>query len=365
MSTIFIQYTVCTLLSALCSYIIIPLIIRFCKEHNIYDNPNIRKIHKTKIPRLGGASFLPSMFVGALSVTMILSATSKNGTTLEISIWSVMFLVGMCLVYTVGFLDDLSELSANVKFGVQIVAASLFPFAGLYINNMYGLFGIYELPFCIGVPLTIAFVVLINNAMNLIDGIDGLCSGLALIALTGFLILFHERELTYYCFIIAGFIGVILAFFRYNLFGSESKGNKIFMGDSGSLTLGYIIAFLFIKHSAVNENVEINYNSMLEAASLVAVPVMDVLRVFTVRILAHKPVFQPDRNHIHHKLMDAGLSQHQTLMVILLFAMVYIFIGFGLDDILSISAIFIIDFVLWFCFHGILNIAIAKNSKRK
>ena len=146
-----------------------------------------------------------------------------------------------------GIADDIVGVKAKTKFVFQIAAASLLPLSGLYINNLYGFCGIHEIPFAVGFPLTVLCIAFIDNAMNLIDGIDGLASGLALIALAGFIYGFYCIQLYIYCILIAGLMGILLAYTYYNIFGKPEKGLKIFMGDSGSLTLGFMLSFFTIK----------------------------------------------------------------------------------------------------------------------
>ena len=134
-----------------------------------------------------------------------------------------------------GIVDDILGLSPLIKFIVQIIAACALPLSGLYINNMYGFFGIHEIPYYIGFPLTVLTIVFIDNAINLIDGIDGLAASLSIIALSGFLYMFIVQNVWSYSILIAGLIGVLVAFMYFNLFGSAENNRKIFMGDSGSL----------------------------------------------------------------------------------------------------------------------------------
>src|SRR5574344_1866120 len=176
-------------LSAACGFFFIPIILNYCKKKKLYDTPNARKMHKTLVPRLGGISFLPSMLTACM-LALVLLGTQKETQKIEISLWSLYFFISLLLIYFVGIIDDLIGLDANIKFVVQIIAASILPLAGLYINNLYGLFGIHEIPFWIGGPLTVFVIIFIDNAMNLIDGIDGLCADLSLMALGGFLLFF-------------------------------------------------------------------------------------------------------------------------------------------------------------------------------
>ena len=231
------------LVSMLLGLGMIPLVVSFCKVKRIYDLPNERKVHKVFVPRLGGVCFIPCVVISFMLATAIVSRISE-GTSLSLSLWTCYFSVGLLAIYVAGVVDDIVGVPPRTKFLVQIFAASILPLSGLYINNLYGFCGIGEIPFWVGAPLTVFVIVFIDNAINLIDGIDGLAAFLAIIALLGFFVLFLSEDLLSYCIIIAGLLGVLVAFVRFNIFGKQGV-NKIFMGDTGSLTLGFILGTLF------------------------------------------------------------------------------------------------------------------------
>lgn len=342
-------------LSMVCGFFFIPQIIRFCKEKGLYDKPDGRKIHHNAIPRLGGISFLPSMLLASLIVIVVYNQ-NYAGHQVTLSSWSITFFFCLLLIYGVGIIDDLVGLGAKTKFSVQTIAAILLPMSGLYINNLYGFLGLYEIPFSVGAPLTVFIIIFACNAINLIDGIDGLSAGLSLLALTGFLICFFREGLHTYCMLIAGLMGVLVSFLYFNLWGDAKKGRKIFMGDSGSLTLGFILGFLFVKFTMDNPNVrQFRLDSMILAYTLLIVPTFDVVRVSLVRLYHRKPIFKADKNHIHHKLMRAGLSQHQTLLCILGLAVSLVIVNILLINTAYFSVIVIINIVLWILFNMIVN----------
>lgn len=353
------------IISAICGFIFIPALLRFCKKKKLYDVPSVRKVHKTLIPRLGGISFLPSMMIAALLVLYILSSNAIDG-KIQVSSWSVGFILSLIIIYTIGFIDDLIGLDAKLKFVVQIAAACVLPVCGLYINNFYGLFGIEEIPFWIGAPLTVFVFVFIDNAMNLIDGIDGLSASLSIMAFVGFLYCFIPYNLTVYEVLISGFIGVLLTYLYYNLWGNPDKGTKIFMGDAGSLTLGFILAFLFVKALMVNPAVmPMSPRRVVIAYSLLIVPTFDVVRVIIHRIRIGQPIFHPDKSHIHHKLMQMGMSQHLALVTILVFQAFFIVLNIILYGWTcnNMTVIFAIDIVIYTLFHVYLTQKIKKAKK--
>ena len=345
-----IYLLVAFLLSLVCGVVFTPLILDFCKRKRLYDIPNERKVHKNATPRMGGISFFPSMLIAFTAILMYVPITDKYN--LSVNIWSAVFFIGLLVIYLTGIVDDLVGLKAPTKFIVQIATGCLLPFCGLYINNLYGLFGIGEVPYYIGIPLTIFIMVLIDNAINLIDGIDGLAAGLSIIALMGFLAYFMQYHVFVhtYSILAAGMMGALIAFLYFNLFGKPERNTKIFMGDSGSLSLGFILGFLFIKCASENTTIwPTRPEALLVPLTLVFVPVADVIRVTCYRLLHHKPLFDADKNHIHHKLMKAGMSQHLTLVIILGLSLVYCMLNYGLYTFLSSTWIFIID-ILLYCF---------------
>ena len=336
------------LLSLICGLVFTPLILDFCKRKRLYDIPNERKIHKNATPRMGGISFFPSMMTAFFIVLLFTPVVEEH--TLPVNIWSAVFLIGLLFIYGIGIVDDLVGLKATTKFTIQIATACLLPFAGLYINNLYGLFGIYEIPYWLGVPLTVFIIVFIDNAINLIDGIDGLAAGLSLIALGGFLAYFvyYGVFVNTYSILVAGMIGALIAFSYFNLFGNAERNTKIFMGDSGSLSLGFILGFLAIKCASNNPNIwPVRSEALLVPITLLFVPMADVVRVTLYRIIHHKPLFNADKNHIHHKLMRSGMSQHQALLTILGLAVAYAAINFGLYPLLNFTWIIIIDVFIY------------------
>lgn len=342
------------LVSSLCGFLFIPIILNYCKQEKIYDIPNSRKVHKVAVPRLGGISFLPSMLIATLFALFFLSYQYKT-TRVPINIWSLSFIFSLLIIYATGIIDDLIGVGAKIKFTTQIIAATILPLSGLYINNLYGLFGIYDIPFWFGVPLTIFVIVFIDNSINLIDGIDGLSAGLSFIALNGFLYYFLREGLIVYGILIGALMGVLLAFSYFNIFGKvDSK--KIFMGDSGSLTLGFILGFAFVKYSMYNPTIGLfDATRMPTVYTLLIVPVFDTARVILLRIHLQAPIFDADKNHIHHKLMQLGLSQHRSLIVILTLAIFYILINNILFPIIGFTGIVLIDIAIYTLFHCTLN----------
>lgn len=248
--------------------IIIPRILIISLRKRLFDTPDARKVHKKPVSRLGGVSFFPAVL---FTVTFLIGVCDMTGWVPLVNVsryWAQALLLcsGLTLLFIVGIADDLIGVRYRQKFLVQLVAAAMFPLAGLYINDFYGLLGIHYVSSFIGVPLTLLLVVFITNAVNLIDGIDGLASGLSMVALSvfGTLAVIDGRWMS--ALLAFATVGVLLPFFFYNVFGNADRGRKIFMGDTGSLTLGYILSFLAVQYTMNTYEAGINY----EGAMLIA-----------------------------------------------------------------------------------------------
>lgn len=336
--------------------IAMPFLLKYCKLKGLYDVPDARKVHKNAIPRLGGIVFMPAMLVGLLFYMFIYSNGFQGYFMLRTS--SVLLGIGAVLIYIIGVVDDVIGMKATHKFLIQLVAALILPFCWLHINNLYGLFGLYDLPLWFSYPLTVFVILLIVNSVNLIDGIDGLASGLCICILTAYVYLYMQMEFTMiYAGATAGLIGALLVFFYYNVFGKASKGKKTFMGDSGSLFLGYALAYLTIKFT-MNNPVVMPYRSyaLLLAYTLLIVPTFDVIRVAVCRLLQGKPMFSPDKTHIHHKVMAAGFNMHQALVIILALFAFFCALNYLLYDCcVGATWIVVIDVVVFTLFHAVMN----------
>ncbi len=224
--------------------VLIPQILLVSFRKKLFDQPDARKIHHSAVPRLGGIAFMPvALFTIAflLGVSVLLGhgemVDGLRGEVLEFSF----ALCALILLYLVGMADDLIGVQYRAKFAVQILCAVLLVASGVWINNLYGLFGIHELPRAVGWPLTVFVVVFVINAVNLIDGIDGLASGLSGVALFFYGVVFIGMGRYMYAMLAFVTLGALVSFFYYNVFGNAEKHKKIFMGDTGSLTIGIIL----------------------------------------------------------------------------------------------------------------------------
>ena len=328
---------------------VIPLIIAFCRKFGFFDQPNQRKVHHAAVPRLGGMAFLPAMAMGGVISMLLFYA--KTYATVDFHISAVLMIVGATVVYLVGVLDDLLDLSANLKFVILAVGSAMLPICNLQIDNLYGLFGVEALPLWVAYPLTVLVIMTIVNAINLIDGIDGLASGISIICLMVFTYLFADLRTATFFTLSAALLGSVATFFCFNVWG-KIGGMKIFMGDAGSLILGYMLSYLAIKYMMMTEmDIYSDINPLLLPYSVFIVPVFDLVRVALTRLLDGQPMFKADQRHIHHVLMRCGLTMHQALVVILAMVVAFIAGNLWLDAVeVPFTVIFFINAALYLLF---------------
>lgn len=335
--------------SIMVSCVLMPWMLSICYRFRLFDNVNSRKLHKMNIPRMGGVIFIPSV---AVAVLLTLSMREWIDPVSEYGILhqsSLMIGLGVLLLYFVGVIDDVAEISATIKFFVQFIVASVFPLAGLYLNSLYGFMGIYEIPIWLGVILTMIITMLIINAFNLIDGIDGLAASLAVFTLSVYGGLFYYLHMTLYCICIAALIGTLLVYLPFNLWGSTERHTKTFMGDSGSLILGVVIAYFTIKYAMDDVPVLPHRPSgLLVAFSAVIVPCFDLCRVALCRLRRGRGIFEADKTHLHHKFLAKGFSMHPTCVCIFLIQLFFFALNVLLFHLqMSIAAILLVDVLLF------------------
>ena len=349
--------------------VIIPRILVISHKKRLYDVPDARKVHTMLVPRLGGLSFFPVILMSMfLVIGFRLYFWDMDTSSLSFNmLYEYLFLfVGMTLLYLVGVCDDLVGVGYRYKFAVQIAAALLLVLSGNWFDSFGGLFGIYSVPVWVGVPFTVFIVVYITNAINLIDGIDGLASGLCCIALSVLSVIFFLRGQYVYALLAICTLGILMPFWCYNVFGNANRGHKLFMGDAGSLTLGYVISFLIIHMSVTNEvSPTLSNPYMVIAFSTVLVPLLDVIRVVLHRLREHKNPFLPDKNHFHHKLLRTGMRVRVVMVCIIAISAFFILLNSSLAWRVDITYLFFLNLFCWSILHVGLNGLNKRNRERK
>ncbi|GAB4094161.1 MraY family glycosyltransferase [Flaviaesturariibacter terrae] len=298
------------------TFLAVPVIIRIAELKKLYDVPDARKLHTKPIASLGGVGIFIGFFLAAL-LTVNLKATPEFQ----------YFFAAATVIFFLGIKDDILILSATKKFIGQVGAAAIIiHLCGVRITSMHGLFGLWDLPQAFSLALSYLTIILIINAFNLIDGVDGLAATLSLLTMCVFGAYFAFSGLSSYAALSFAMAGSLMAFLIFNY-----NPAKIFMGDSGSLMLGLVNSFLVIKFIQVADSPAMPYpisSSVAVAFAILVVPLTDTLRVFSIRILNGRSPFSPDRNHIHHLLLDRGLNHKYVTFSCLLLNMGFISIAY-------------------------------------
>lgn len=355
-------------ISAAIGWFAIPRIVIIAKMKRLFDETNARKVHKGAVPRLGGLSFFPAAlfsFAFVLGLRYYYGYDVALDLQVELLTEFLFVMAGMLILYFVGMADDLIGVGYRNKFVAQFFAGICLVFAGVTMFDLQGLFGVHRLPFALDAVLTVVAVVLTVNAFNLIDGVDGLCSGLGTIILTTLGILFIYYQLFVYAMFAFGMVGVLIAFFQYNVLGTRLK---VFMGDTGSLTLGYMIIFLGLKFINLENTtfISVGFNSTLAIlAGMLFLPVFDTCRVFVSRISRGKSPFFPDKSHVHHKLLRLNRTHLQSTGILLLIEIGFVLLNFVLAEFLEldINWVLLADILLGVGFNVVLNKLIDRYGR--
>ena len=345
-------------LSVVLGLLFVPRVLLISRKKNLYDIPDQRKVHTSPVPRLGGITFFPVLVMSFCLTLGVWSLLGLYGGLYHVNVYLARFIllsVGMMALYLTGVADDLIGVSYKSKFAVQIACAMLFPLSGLWIHDLSGLFWIHHIPAWIGIPLTVFIVVYVTNAINLIDGVDGLASGLCSLSLFTLGVAAAIKAQYLFCMISFGMLGVLLPFWFYNVFGDADKGKKIFMGDTGSLTLGYLLSFLLVYMGSMDK-MGFPRGMFLMGFSTMIIPLMDIPRVMIARIREGRDPFTPDKNHIHHKLLRTGMRPFLTMITLLLvaiFLIVFTVLCVMLD--FSKTLILVCDIIFGILLHLIID----------
>ena len=306
------------LVSFLFGWIAMPVVIRIAKAKGFVVRPNKRMSHTGEVPNIGGLNICFSFILTYLFFEF------------EQMNHNQFFMIGLFAIMVIGFIDDILVLTPLAKLlGETLAGIALIGFADIRITHLHGIFGINEIGIIPSYLISLFILIAIINAVNLIDGIDGLASGLGILYCLFFAIYFGLVGEAGWSFIGIGMIGSLAVFFIYNVFGNR---DKIFMGDSGSLLLGYLLTAFVFRFCEINALGSIPAQFHMSASPAVAicvltVPIFDTIRVSITRIKKGRSPFQPDKNHIHHLLLRTGLSHIQTTCILLFVSLLFIALG--------------------------------------
>jgi UDP-GlcNAc:undecaprenyl-phosphate/decaprenyl-phosphate GlcNAc-1-phosphate transferase len=325
------------------TFLAIPVIIYVAEKKKLFDIPDAnRKLHIAPIPSLGGLGIFAGFVLSSMVMIPFQEAPDFQ-----------YFFAAALVIFFLGLKDDILDISAINKFIGQALAAFLIIFKGnIQILSMHGFFGIEELPPMFSLIFTYLTVIVIINSFNLIDGVDGLASSLALMAAIIFGIYFSAVNMAPYAILSFALAGSLIAFLIFNF-----QPAKIFMGDTGSLLLGLMNAILVIKFINVAQKTDtpfpIESSSAAIGFSILMIPLLDTLRVFAIRIINRRSPFSPDRNHIHHLLLDRGMSHRLVTLTLVTVNIAFVALSYTLRS-LGTTLILATIFVVFFAGIGLL-----------
>ncbi|WP_413578502.1 glycosyltransferase family 4 protein [Bdellovibrio sp. HCB290] len=324
----------------------IPIIIRVADAKHLMDEPDSdRKFHSHRTPTLGGVAIFAGTIISFSAMVDYIGAN-----------YDIKFMIpAFLLLFFAGIKDDILNLSAFKKLLIQFASAALLTvFGTMRLTNLWGMLGITEISPLAGICLTFILIVALINAFNLIDGIDGLASGLGLIAAFFFGTWFAQTNATALSILSFSLGGALLGFLLFNF-----RRAKIFMGDTGSMMIGFIMSILVIKFIENNRLPGVEQSPYyIKAAPGVAVaavmiPLFDMSRVFFQRIIKLKNPLKADRNHIHHMLIDLNYSPTKTTLTLYLLAITLIAVSLTLKELRSMELLAVLFLIV-----SLINIAI-------
>jgi UDP-N-acetylmuramyl pentapeptide phosphotransferase/UDP-N-acetylglucosamine-1-phosphate transferase len=321
------------------AFLIVPVIIKYSLRKKLVDIPGRRKIHKRDTPSMGGIAIFLGFFISSLI-------------WIDIQSWgNIKFiLVALFVIFFIGVRDDLVPLRAMIKLMGQLMAASLLIFLfDLRIKSFYGLFGVHELPDIVSYAMTYFTIIVITNSFNLIDGLDGLAGTIAILALTGFGTWFFLINDSIFSILSFSMVGAIFAFLIFNWEPSE-----VFMGDTGALVIGMMLAILTIRFIDLNYNLSeyspYKFNASVATAScFIIIPLVDTLRIVILRLLKGQSPFKPDKSHVHHAIMRLGMTHGRTTMILGAAQILYIVLALIFRDFSEryvLTGVIVLSFIL-------------------
>ena len=328
---------VCT--SFLIGFLLTPILILILKKMKLIDAPGGRKIHNGYIPSMGGFAFVLATFLAVFTWFSLKQMIEVR-----------FFLTAFGLIFMLGLRDDLVDLTAWQKLMGQFVAAYIVVvFGDIRFTSLYGFFGIYDIPELVSYSITIFTIIALTNSFNLIDGLDGLAGSMSIVT---FLFLgwwFMQADMISYAMFAFILVGAVLSFLLFNWYPA-----KIFMGDTGSLSLGFALSVMTILF--VNTNGTMNaYQGwkftapIASGLALLIIPIYDTCRIFAKRALKGKSPFAADKSHIHHFMMRMGLRHDQVTLSLVLVKLIFIgliFLGSGLSDHILVPSFALLAIIL-------------------
>ncbi|WP_297095219.1 MraY family glycosyltransferase [uncultured Draconibacterium sp.] len=344
------------ILSFVIVLIVVPPIIRTAKAKHLFEPFDERKVHTRVVPPLGGVAIFIAFILSVIFATDGLEFSELK-----------YIIAGVTLMFFIGLKDDLMIISARKKLVIQIVTVILLiSFANVHFTNLHGVLGEHKIGHITGISLSLFAMIVIINAFNLIDGVDGLASGLGMLASFVFGTWFYLTGNYAIAIMAFALVGSLAAFFLFNVFGNT---NKLFMGDTGSLIIGLLISVMVVAFNELNLTAPEPYRiggAPAVSFAIIIVPLIDTLRVMTIRIAQRRSPFSPDKNHIHHRLLSLLNSHLKVTLTILAGNVVLIAIALGLNHWrLNVNLQFVVIFLIGLAFSLVPSYVLrAKTSKK-
>jgi UDP-N-acetylmuramyl pentapeptide phosphotransferase/UDP-N-acetylglucosamine-1-phosphate transferase len=338
------------LLAVFITAIVTPLWIKVCKKYHLFDKPDDRKHHFISTPSMGGLSIIAGLFISFF----IFSAGDDY--------YKLKFIFcSSFLLFFTGIFDDLLNMRPRKKFIMQLIASIIVITGGTRLTNLYGLIGINEIPVWWQYPITLLVIILFTNAFNFIDGIDGLAGTIGLISTAIFGFLFFKYGQTDFALLCVCLSGAIIGFLFYNFHPA-----KVFMGDTGSLVIGFLIITFAINLLNLNfvEPGDVLAISPSFIFAVLFIPVYDISRVSIIRMLNRESIFKADRNHIHHMILRHGFGHATTAIMLAAFNIFIIVLEYILNSFNVNSFILLCICVAMLMINSIVMIRIAGMRKK-
>jgi len=353
--TIFTQILFAMLISFILAFISIPTILRVARSKNLYDEPNKRRVNKEKIPTLGGLG----IFIGFLFTYLLYLDLYDYH--------NVPFMaVSLLIIFTIGIKDDILITAPIIKLLGQIVAAIIIVGLGdLRITDFHGFFGLRP-DYFFSIIITTLLMVFLINGFNLIDGVDGLAAITGIIVTVSFSFWFLINGEYMIPILGAMLVGALIAFLYYNII---SKRQKIFMGDTGSLIIGFIVSVIAIRFMELNAEGNrhlLNYqmtSAPAVAMGIMIIPIIDTIRVFFRRIIRGQSPFVADKTHIHHRLLSLGMTHLQIALTLAAINLFFVIMSYSLKD-FGMLWLLIINLTVGLMIFNIPSIVIRVKMKR-
>jgi len=329
------------------TYYLIPKIIKVVNHKQLMESPNDRSSHQELTPTFGGVSFY------VILILVLLLVNNLGGSDLSVNI-----IAGLTIILFTGLKDDLVVISHRSKLLGQLFAAILLLFnTEQYAFNLNGFLALYEVHPIAGFLVALLMIIVIINAFNLIDGIDGLAASIGIIVLSIFAFIYYQLGLYFFTFICASLIGSLLAFLRFNL----SFKKKIFMGDTGSMIIGFIVSVLtinFLNLSADQlEGLQlIPKNSPFVLLAILIFPIFDMIRILMVRLTNKKHLLLADKNHSHHVLLERGNSHRKvSVMIGLISLIISLLLLYLTSQVVNFWILFLVFLIAYLLFYALFS----------